>query len=104
MFPDAFNLLTKMYSLLMERRREHGECDTQPNGRGCLVFGTNICTYRKPVRSRIQGILLWWLCLTLLGAGLAWGWMETQRRTGVLTAAVNDISEQVSPFSSSGPK
>lgn len=31
----------------MKRRREHGECDTREGGRGCLVFGTKICTFRK---------------------------------------------------------
>jgi hypothetical protein len=78
----------------MKRRREHGECDTRPDGRGCLVFGTKMCTFRKKQLGKTQqfkkfsrtilgklGVLLWWLCLTLLGAGVAWGWMENQRRT-----------------------
>jgi hypothetical protein len=90
-----------MISLLMKRRREHGECDTRPDGRGCLVFGTKICTYRKPTLTRLGkfkrlsiklfrmlGLLLWWLSLTLLGAGIAWGWQENQRRTQVLDAGV----------------
>ena len=34
----------------MKRRREHGECDTNPGGRGCLVFGTPVCTLRKDER------------------------------------------------------
>ena len=81
----------------MKRRREHGDCDTRPDGRGCLVFGTKICTYRKPKLGRLQRLkksfreifgvvrmLLWWLTLTLLGAGLAWGWMENQRRSQAL--------------------
>jgi hypothetical protein len=99
----------------MKRRREHGECETRPNGRGCLVFGTKICTYRKPVLSRMQnirriahklfsglGILLWWLCLTLLGAGLAWGWMERQRRVQMLAAGVSVAPDQVSTSLDSG--
>jgi hypothetical protein len=33
--------------LLMKRRREHGECETRPGGRGCLVLGTAVCETRK---------------------------------------------------------
>ena len=82
----------------MKRRREHGECEKTPGGRGCLVFGTKICTYSKPVLSKVEqvkkisvklfgklGVLLWWLSLALLGAGIAWGWMENQSRSTVST-------------------
>ncbi|KAG9235143.1 hypothetical protein BJ875DRAFT_459737 [Amylocarpus encephaloides] len=80
--------------LLMERRRQHFECETRPGGRGCLIFGTKICTHQKARLSAKQqfkktyrilfsklGTLLWWLCLALIGAGVSWGWMEHQRRT-----------------------
>ena len=87
----------------MKRRREHGECHRRPNGHGCLVFGTPVCTYRKPEPSRAEkfktisfkvlgkvGILLWWLSLALLGAGVAWGWMERERRTEALIAGAGN--------------
>jgi len=72
----------------MKRRREHGECDTQHNGRGCLVFGTNICTFprkrfgplqrasRWMERSWILGFLrmnvaLYWVLIVVFGLVLA---------------------------------
>lgn len=85
--------------LLMKRRREHGECETRPDGRGCLVFGTKICTYQKKELSKIStfkksftkilgrvGMFLWWVSLALLGAGAAWWWMEHQRRREIPSA------------------
>jgi len=33
--------------LLMARRRQHGECETVPGGRGCLVFDTPCCKWKK---------------------------------------------------------
>jgi hypothetical protein len=72
----------------MKRRREHGECDTRPDGRGCLVFGTKICTFpRRKVshfeklgrwmeRSWIVGFLkmnveVYWVLIAVLGLMLA---------------------------------
>ncbi|CAG8960819.1 hypothetical protein HYFRA_00002356 [Hymenoscyphus fraxineus] len=85
--------------LLMKRRREHGECESRPDGRGCLVFGTKICTYKKEELGWIAvfkkfswgvirrvGMFLWWVSLALLGAGVAWFWMEHQRRREILSA------------------
>jgi hypothetical protein len=80
----------------MKRRREHGECDTREGGRGCLVFGTKVCTYRKTPTTRIKaakkwvvGLMdrnaaLWWILAAAIGAILAIGlmWM-----TGVTVAA-----------------
>jgi len=39
----------------MKRRREHGECDTREGGRGCLVFGTKICTIDESRSSEEMG-------------------------------------------------
>jgi len=39
----------------MKRRREHGECDTREGGRGCLVFGTKICTFDESRSSEEMG-------------------------------------------------
>jgi hypothetical protein len=74
--------------LLMKRRREHGECDTREGGRGCLVFGTGACTFRrnevgwvekmKRGLSRLgsQNALMLWVCVALVGGLLAWVGME----------------------------
>ncbi|KAK3938253.1 hypothetical protein QBC46DRAFT_441285 [Diplogelasinospora grovesii] len=39
--------------LLMQRRREHIECDARP-GLGCLVYGTSTCTHRRKFRARVR--------------------------------------------------
>ncbi|TVY24380.1 hypothetical protein LHYA1_G007449 [Lachnellula hyalina] len=77
--------------LLMKRRREHGECDTGEGGRGCLVFGTRICTFRRKrigllekIRSSIlrlgsENVLVWWMCLAVMGALLGWVCLEVQK-------------------------
>jgi hypothetical protein len=73
----------------MKRRREHGDCDTKKGGRGCLVFGSKVCTYEKKETGRLEtvkkwagklisgNVVLWWLaalCLTLaFGWGQIWG-------------------------------
>lgn len=33
--------------LLMAQRRQHAECETEPGGRGCLVFDTPRCEWKK---------------------------------------------------------
>lgn len=33
--------------LLMERRRQHGECEAMVGGRGCLVLGTKTCEWKR---------------------------------------------------------
>jgi hypothetical protein len=73
----------------MKRRREHGECDTREGGRGCLVFGTKVCTYRKKPTTRIEAAkkwvmslvnknALWWIVAAAIGAMLAFSlmWMR----------------------------
>jgi hypothetical protein len=71
----------------MKRRREHGECDTREGGRGCLVFGTKICTYQKKSLTRVgaakkwvmsvmkRNAALWWVLAAAIGAVLAFGFM-----------------------------
>lgn len=83
------------FRLLMKRRREHGECDTREGGRGCLVFGTRICTFRKKRVGVLELGKRWsrkvfsvtavlWFLVMLMGAGLAWVWMELREmRLGV---------------------
>lgn len=74
--------------LLMKRRREHGECETRPGGRGCLVFGTPICQSKKTTIWNIQErwvnrfkrqteiALVCWLFIGLVGllVGLGCAW------------------------------
>lgn len=62
----------------MKRRREHGECDTREGGRGCLVFDTKVCTFRKPELGRLERIkkligmnALRWILAALVGIVLA---------------------------------
>ena len=70
----------------MKRRREHGDCDTRQGGRGCLVFGTKVCTYRKepatvPAAKKWgtglmeKGSVLWWILAAAIGAILAFSSM-----------------------------
>jgi len=56
--------------LLMQRRREHMECESRP-GLGCLVMGTSTCAHLRR-RSRFQRwfrtrltLELWWVLLAL---------------------------------------
>jgi hypothetical protein len=44
--------------LLMLRRRQHGECEAGPGGRGCLVLGTKTCEWKK-ARSPLVRIRKW---------------------------------------------
>jgi len=74
----------------MKRRREHGECDKTPGGRGCLVFGTKVCTFRKDV-GKLDEMRRWarrfvrntttleWILLGVVGIAIAWWWMQTRK-------------------------
>jgi hypothetical protein len=76
--------------LLMKRRREHGECDKAPGGRGCLVFGTKVCTFRKDI-GKLEEMRRWarrfvrntttleWILLGMVGIAIAWWWMQTRK-------------------------
>jgi hypothetical protein len=69
----------------MKRRREHGDCDTKRGGRGCLVFGSKVCTHEKKETGRLEtvrkwagkifsgNVVLWWL---IAGLALALGWSQ----------------------------
>jgi len=69
----------------MKRRREHGDCDTKVGGRGCLVFGSKVCTHEKKEAGRLEtvrkwvgrlvsgNVVLWWLAALLAGLTLAFG-------------------------------
>ncbi|KAH8659236.1 hypothetical protein BGZ60DRAFT_382307 [Tricladium varicosporioides] len=76
------------YRLLMQRYREHDECDVtgREGGRGCLVYGTKICTSRKELTRfgkakkfaqglRSWNVLLWWFSVAVAGLLMAWIWM-----------------------------
>ncbi|KAK3898775.1 hypothetical protein C8A05DRAFT_18692 [Staphylotrichum tortipilum] len=39
--------------LLMQRRREHIECESRP-GLGCLIYGTRTCPHARKLRTRIK--------------------------------------------------
>ncbi|GAW26006.1 putative F-box domain-containing protein [Rosellinia necatrix] len=67
--------------LLMQRRREHLECESRP-GLGCLVFGTAACAHRRSLGQRCRSWLrsrltieLWWFLLALLPICLGCIWM-----------------------------
>ncbi|KAM4054547.1 F-box domain-containing protein [Hirsutella rhossiliensis] len=67
--------------LLMQRRREHVECESRP-GLGCLVHGTRACSHRSKRPSRWRSGLhtkltveLWWLLLALVPILGGWLWM-----------------------------
>ncbi|KAI0869579.1 F-box domain-containing protein [Hypoxylon argillaceum] len=67
--------------LLMQRRREHLECESRP-GLGCLIFGTATCIHRQSLGQRWQKWLrsrltieFWWLLLALLPVCLGCVWM-----------------------------
>lgn len=67
--------------LLMQRRREHSECESRP-GLGCLIFGTSACVHRRSLGQRCRGWLrsrltieLWWFLLALLPVFLGCVWM-----------------------------
>lgn len=68
--------------LLMQRRREHIECESRP-GLGCLVYGTTTCSHRAKRPSRWRSglqakftIELWWLLLALVPVFCGWIWMS----------------------------
>jgi len=71
----------------MKRRREHGECERRLGGRGCLVFGTPVCKFRRRGRweewrevGRKIAEALWvlrWIIVVMLGIVLAWGRMHS---------------------------
>ncbi|KAF8857261.1 hypothetical protein BDZ45DRAFT_744651 [Acephala macrosclerotiorum] len=67
--------------LLMKRRREHGECETREGGRGCLVFETKVCEYRKKRMTKWDKFrewmstekgreVMWWVLVSVLGVVL----------------------------------
>lgn len=67
----------------MKRRREHGECEAREGGRGCLVFETKICEYKRKRMGRLQLLkewlsnsrkgkeVLWWIIVAMIGVGLS---------------------------------
>ncbi|KAJ1333105.1 F-box and WD-40 domain protein 9 [Microdochium nivale] len=66
--------------LLMQRRREHLECETRP-GVGCLVYGTAACTHRRArwlgerwrrwPRARLT-VEVWWVAVGVAAVVVAW--------------------------------
>lgn len=67
--------------LLMQRRREHVECESRP-GLGCLVYGTPVCAHRRDWKTswkrwmrRQVTIELWWILLAAIPLLLGWLWM-----------------------------
>ncbi|KAG8167059.1 hypothetical protein KVR01_002748 [Diaporthe batatas] len=68
-------------SLLIQRRREHIECESRP-GLGCLVFATPQCAYRRDWRTawrrwmkRQITVEIWWIVLAAIPLILGWLWM-----------------------------
>ena len=78
---STFTILISTCSLLMQRRREHVECESRP-GLGCLVYGTSVCTHRRDLntiwkrwaRSRVT-IELWWVLLATIPCLFGWLWI-----------------------------
>lgn len=68
-------------TLLMQRRREHIECESRP-GLGCLVYATPQCAYRRGWRTvwgrwmrRQITVEIWWILLAVFPLILGWLWM-----------------------------
>jgi hypothetical protein len=59
-------LRTNSNSLLMKRRREHGECESREGGRGCIVLGTPVCTSTKRRDPTLLTMRKWMRKLTAL--------------------------------------
>jgi hypothetical protein len=74
----------------MKRRREHGDCDTKKGGRGCLVFGSKVCTHEKKETGRLEtvrkwggklisgNVMLWWWLVAAVGLALTFGWTQSR--------------------------
>ncbi|KAI0892746.1 hypothetical protein F4806DRAFT_479055 [Annulohypoxylon nitens] len=67
--------------LLMQRRREHMECESRP-GLGCLVYGTKKCAHQRLIKVRVKRWLrsrltieLWWILLALVPIFLGCLWV-----------------------------
>ncbi|KAH8880302.1 hypothetical protein GQ53DRAFT_545919 [Thozetella sp. PMI_491] len=70
--------------LLMQRRREHVECESRP-GLGCLVYGTPVCEQRRKLRNRIQrwlrvrlSVEMWWVMVAAIPLLCYWWWISQQ--------------------------
>lgn len=71
----------------MERRRQHGECDTREGGRGCLVFGTKVCTFQKKKVWKLAMMRSWaesnpqtlFMVVALLSLASAWAWQSMMK-------------------------
>ncbi|KAG6366767.1 hypothetical protein INS49_000947 [Diaporthe citri] len=68
-------------TLLMQRRREHVECESRP-GLGCLVYATPQCAYRRDWKTawrrwmrRQITVEIWWIVLAVVPLILGWLWM-----------------------------
>jgi hypothetical protein len=78
---DCMLTMSSVIRLLMQRRREHIECESRP-GLGCLVYGTSTCTHARKFATRLKRwmrlqftIEIWWLLLSLLPVVLGWLWI-----------------------------
>ncbi|KAI8723262.1 hypothetical protein NCS52_00181700 [Fusarium sp. LHS14.1] len=67
--------------LLMQRRREHIECESRP-GLGCLVYGTRTCSHRSAFSRRLPRWLqvkltieVWWIVLAMIPIVCCWVWL-----------------------------
>ncbi|KAI1083381.1 hypothetical protein F5B20DRAFT_526731 [Whalleya microplaca] len=67
--------------LLIQRRREHLECESRP-GLGCLVYGTSNCIHRRQYKLRLKRWLrtrltveVWWIVMALAPVVLACLWV-----------------------------
>ena len=92
-FWDSELVVNSWCRLLMKRRREHGECETRPGGRGCLVLGTPVCEVRREkmasevLKRNMKGLLkgtaaVWWVLVALVGVlvvtGAGWALVRLQ--------------------------
>lgn len=75
---DGEGKLTARFRLLMQRRREHIECESRP-GLGCLINGTKTCPHSRQLKTRLKrwmrvrlSIEVWGLLLMLVVLGLSW--------------------------------
>lgn len=74
--------LTDKTRLLMQRRREHIECESRP-GLGCLIYGTRTCPHARKLKTRLRkwargrslDPVRWMLIMSLVPMALGWVWV-----------------------------
>lgn len=79
----------RIHRLLMQRRREHMECESRP-GLGCLIYGTRTCSHSRKFKTRFkrwmrsragERALLVMLLISVIPLAIGWAWLLWRMRT-----------------------